>query len=68
MKVRDGRESPKKRSIAFKATPSITEDDESLDEGEEEDFAMLIRKVGKIFYKKEKMSNFWRTRSPMKSE
>ena len=52
MKVCKGREPPKKKFIAFKVTPSIAEEEESMDEGEEEDFAMLIRKVGKIFYKK----------------
>jgi len=64
----DGNESwwrertPKKKSIVFKATPFIMEDNESLDEGEEEEFIMLVKKVGKIFYKKRKMSNFRRKR------
>ena len=51
MKVREDREPLKKRSIAFKGTPSITsivEKEDSLDEGEEEDFAMLLSKVGKM--------------------
>ena len=45
MKVCEGRE-PTKKSITFKATPSIVEYDESLEEGEK-DFAMLIRKIEK---------------------
>ena len=39
-----------------------------MDEGKEEDFTKLIRKTGKMFYKKGMMSNFWRTRLPMKSD
>jgi len=50
MKVRKGREPTKKKSIAFKVTFSIVEE-ESSEEGEE-DFAMLIRKVRKMFYKR----------------
>ena len=57
MKVCEGRKPTKKSSITFKATPSIVEDEKSTDEGEE-DFAMLIRKMGKMFYKKERQSNF----------
>jgi len=40
-KVREGRESTKKKSITFKVTPSIVKEEESSEEGEEE-FAMLI--------------------------
>jgi len=47
MKVREERESPKKKAIAFRASPSIPEDDDSMDEDEENEFAMLIIKVGK---------------------
>ena len=68
MKVREEREPPKKTSIAFRVTPSIPEDDESMDEDEEDEFAMLIRKVGKIFYKKGRMSNFCRSRTQGKSD
>jgi len=68
MKVCEGREPPKKKSITFKATPSITEDDESMNEGEEEEFAMLVRKAGKIFYKKERMSNFQKARPQGKND
>ena len=68
MKVREGREPSKKKFIAFKATPSIAEEEESTGEGEEEDFSMLIRKVGKMFYKKGRMSNFRRIKPPMKNE
>ena len=51
MKVREKRDIPKKKAIAFKATASSFDEEESLEDGDE-DFAMLIRKVGKIFYKK----------------
>jgi len=51
MKVCEGRELPRKKSIAFKETPTILEDEESIDEGEEEEFDMLVRKVGKMFYR-----------------
>ena len=61
MKVREGREPTKKKSIAFKATLLIVEDEEVMDEGEE-DFAMLIRRVGKMFYKRGRKSNFRRIR------
>ena len=50
MKVREEREPPKKKSIAFKATPSSIEEEESWKEGNE-NFTMLIRSVGKMFYK-----------------
>ena len=51
MKVREERETPKKKVIAFKATPSSFDEEESSEDGDE-DFVMLIRKMGKIFYKK----------------
>ena len=57
MKVQKERE-PQKKNITFRAIPSIAEDDESMDEDEEDEFAMLVRKVGKMFYKKGRMSNF----------
>ena len=51
MKVREERETPKKKAIAFKATPStIDEEDSSKDE--DEGFAVLIRKVGKCFIRR----------------
>ena len=53
MKVKEERETPKKKVIAFKATPSSLDEEESSRDGDE-DFAILIRKVGKIFYKKRK--------------
>ena len=61
MKVREEREAPKKKAIAFKATPSSFDEDESS-EDYDEDFTMLIRKVGKMFYKKDRQSNFRRGR------
>ena len=51
IKVREEREAPKKKALAFKATPS-THDEEDSSEDYDEDFAMLIWKVGKMFYKK----------------
>ena len=33
-----------------------------MNENEEEDFAMLVRKVGKLFYKKGRMSNYQKGR------
>ena len=57
MKVREKREAPKKKVIAFKATPSSFDEEESS-EDYNEDFALLIRKVGKMFYKKGRQSNF----------
>ena len=61
IKVREEWETPKKKAIAFKATPSSFIEEESSEDGDE-DFAMLIRKVGKMFYKKRKQSNFQRGR------
>ena len=52
MKVRERREPPKKQFITFKATPLIAEEEEFMDEGAEEDFALLLREVGKKIYKK----------------
>jgi len=52
MKVNEEREPQKKKNIAFRATLSIPEDDESMDEDEEDKFSMLIRKVGKCSTRK----------------
>ena len=57
MKVKEERETPKKKAITFKATPSSFDEEESSEDGDE-DFSMLIRKVGKMFYKKGRQSNF----------
>ena len=51
MKVREERETSKKKAIAFKATTSSFDEEESSKDGDE-DFVMLIWKVGKMFYKK----------------
>ena len=51
MKVRDEWDTPKKKAIAFKATPSTIDEEDSSEDGDE-DFAMLIRKVSKMFNKK----------------
>ena len=51
MKVREERATLKKKAIAFKATPSTLDEEDSSEDGDE-DFAMLIRRVGKMFYKK----------------
>ena len=59
MKVREERKPPKKKSITFKATPSSIDEEESLEDGDE-DFALLIRRVGKMFYEKGRQSNFQR--------
>ena len=59
MKVREERETLKKKAIAFKATLSSFNEDESS-EDDDEDFTMLIRKVEKMFYKKGRQSNFQR--------
>ena len=61
MKVREGREPTKKKSIAFKANSSI-EDQEDLSEEGEEDLTMLIQKVERMFYKKGRQSNYRRGR------
>ena len=67
MKMREERGTPKKKAIAFKATPSSFDEEESLEDGDE-NFAMLIRKVGKIFYKKGRQSNFRRGRPQVRFE
>ena len=46
MKVREEREALKKKALAFKAAPSSYDEEESL-EDYDEDFALLIRKVGR---------------------
>ena len=61
MKVREERETPKKKTIAFRATP-FTIDKENSSEDGDEDFAMLIRRVGKMFCKKGRQNNFQRGR------
>jgi len=67
MKVRGEREPTKKKSKAFKATPFSIEEEESLEEGDQ-DFAMLIQKVDRMFYKKERQSNFRKGRSQERFE
>ena len=62
MNVQEEREPPKKKSIAFRVSPSMPEEEDSMNENEEEDSAMLIRRVDKIFYKKGRQSNFQRGR------
>ena len=57
MKMREEREPPKKKAIAFKATPSSFDEEESSEDGDE-DFAMLIKKVGKMFYEKGSKATF----------
>ena len=52
MKVREERETPKKKAIAFKATPSSFDEEESLEDSDK-DFAMLITKVRKCFTRRE---------------
>ena len=49
-KLREERE-PQKKSIAFKATPSIPEDDEIMDGEDEDGSSLIVRKVGRMFYK-----------------
>ena len=61
IKVREEREPTKKKSFSFKVTPSIVQEEGSSEEGEE-DFAMLIQKVGKMFYKSGRQSNYRRSR------
>ena len=68
MKVREDREPPKKKSIVFRVSPSIPEDEDSMDKNEEEDFTTLIRKVGKMFYNKGRKTNFRRSRQQEKFE
>ena len=61
MKVREEKKTPKKKAITFNATPSSFDEEESS-KNSDEDFSMLIRKVGKMFYKKGRQSNFRRGR------
>jgi len=68
IKTWEEREPPKKKSIAFRASPSIMEEEDSMDENEEEDYVMLIRMVGKMFYNKVRNSNFRRSRQQGKFE
>jgi len=58
MKIREEREPQKRMNVTFKATPSIPEDEKFMNEDEEDEFSVLVRKVGKMFYKKGRMSNF----------
>ena len=67
MKVREEKEASKKKALAFKAVPSTHNEEDSL-EDYDEDFAMLLRKVGKMFYKKGKQSNFRRGRPQRRFE
>jgi len=67
MKVCERRAPTKKKSIAFKATPAIMEDEDTTNKGEK-DFAMLIQKVRKMFYNKGWQSNFRRARPHERTE
>ena len=58
MKVREERETPKKKAIAFKATPSTIDEENSSEDGDE-DYAMLIRRVDKKkFIRREDKATF----------
>ena len=57
MKVREEKETPKKKAITFKATTS-TIDEEDSSEDEDEGFAMLIRKWAKCFIRREDKATF----------
>ena len=61
-KVLEEREPQKKKSVALKATPCIPKEDEELDKEDEDEFAMAVRQVVRMFYKKEKMSKCRRTK------
>ena len=52
MKVREERETAKKKATTFKATPSSFDEEESSEDGDEV-FSMLIRNVAKYFSRKE---------------
>ena len=58
--IREEREPQKKKSITFKATPSFQQNDEDMDEEDKDDFIVVVRKVGRMFYIQGKMSNFRR--------
>jgi len=45
-----------KKYMAFKASPFRPEEEDFMDENEE-DFVMLVRKVGKMFYKKGRINS-----------
>ena len=68
MKVHKEREPLKKKSIELRTNSSIAEEDEFMDEGKEEEFVMLVRKVEKLFYKQGRMSNLLRSRWKGKEE
>ena len=50
-KLEKKREPQKKKSVAFKATPSIPKNEKDMDEDGEDEFSMIVRKVGRMFYK-----------------
>jgi len=58
LKVQQEKKFPKKKAIVFRATPSITEDNDSMDEDEEDKFDMLIRKVEKNVLQEGKNDQF----------
>ena len=65
--MREERETLRKKAIAFKATPSSFDEEESSEDNDE-DFAMLISKVGKMLYKKGRQNNFRRGRHQWRFE
>ena len=47
MEIQEEREPSKKKAIAFRATSSIPEKDESMDEDEEKELSMLVKRLAR---------------------
>ena len=67
-RVREERKPQKEKCVAFNVTSSIPVDDENVGEDEEVEFAMLVRKMGRMFYKQGKMINHRRPKWQGKGE
>ena len=58
-KVREYEALPKKKNIAFKSTPTLSDVNEDLrQEEDDEKLSLLVKNVRRMFYKREKFNNY----------
>ena len=69
-KVREDKVLPKKKNVAFKSTPILSDDNEDHDNEEEDDeeLSLLVKNVRRIFHKRERFNNYRKGRRQSKEK
>ena len=49
--------SQKKKSVAFKVTPTISDDDEEFEQEDNEELSLLVKKVRRMFHRRRRFNN-----------